>query len=375
MAALPAVSITTDASAPIVDKETYIGAGLTIAATDDFPAFTGRASVKGRGNSTWVIHPKKPYRIKLNSTAGLLGMPSDKNWVLLANYSDKTLLRNRTSFEFSRRLGRAWTPRAVPVEVTLNGVYLGVYDLVEQVRVAGDRVDITETKDSTAPEAGGYLVEINERMDDPVCWRTLKGVAVCIKAPDPGTDVQNTYIKDYIQDAENSLFTADSMAYQAYFDVDALIDWYLVNELFKNPDSKDWGSIYIQKDAGGKLTYGPVWDFDLAAGNRDYFDATPQGFWTATAPWLEQMAHVDPAIKTRVRARWNAMKPQIDTLPAYIDAQAWALSEAQARNFTKWPILNQYVWPNSEVAGSYQGEVDFFRNWMVSRIAWMDANL
>ena len=276
----------------------------------------------------------------------------------------------------------AWTPRSVQVEVTLNGDYIGVYQLVEQVRVSSDRIDITETDDTTPAVAadGGYLVEINERMDDPVCWRTTRDVPLCIKDPDPSNAGQHAYIQTYIQNAEDALFSADptqaATGYESYFDVDSLIDWYLVNELFKNVDSAGYGSIYIYKDAGGKLHYGPVWDFDLGAGNTDYFDASPQGFQTATAVWIARMKAADPSFEARIRARWNAVKAtQLDTLPAYIDAQAALLADAEKRNFNRWPILNTYVWPNSEVAGTYQGEVAFFRNWMTARIAWLDANL
>lgn len=382
VAALPTISITTDGAAPIVDKDNYVAGDMSITAPDGGSAFTGRLSIKGRGNSTWAMFPKKPYRIKLDSKAGLLGMPKDKNWVLLANYSDKSLLRNQVAFEISKRLGMAWTPRSVQVEVTLNGDYIGVYQLVEQVRVSSDRIDITETDDTTPAVAadGGYLVEINERMDDPVCWRTTRDVPLCIKDPDPSNAGQQAYIQTYIQNAEDALFSADptqaATGYESYFDVDSLIDWYLVNELFKNVDSAGYGSIYIYKDAGGKLHYGPVWDFDLGAGNTDYFDASPQGFQTATAVWIARMKAADPSFEARIRARWDAVKAtQLDTLPAYIDAQAALLADAEKRNFNRWPILNTYVWPNSEVAGTYQGEVAFFRNWMTARIAWLDANL
>jgi hypothetical protein len=88
------------------------------------------------------------------------------------------------------------------------------------------------------------------------------------------------------------------------------------------------------------------------------------------------MKAADPSFEARIRARWDAVKAtQLDTLPAYIDAQAALLADAEKRNFNRWPILNTYVWPNSEVAGTYQGEVAFFRNWMTARIAWLDANL
>ena len=379
VADFPELALTTDGSAVIADKDNYVTGTLSIPASGANAAFSGTMSIKLHGNST-LMFDKKAYRIKLNDKASLLGMPKDKNWILLANYSDKTLLRNRAAFEVSQRLGMAWTPRDIPVEVTLNGAYVGEYDLVEQPRIGKDRINITTSDATTAPADGGYFIEMDQHFDEAVCWHTGKTIPYCLKDPDPGTADQDTYIQNYVQAAEDSLFSADptnaTTGYETYIDVDSLINWYIVEELFKNVDSADYSSNYLYKDKGGKLMYGPVWDFDLGAGNTDYFDATPHGFQTATGVWIAQMEAVDPTFKARIRARWNAVKAtQIDTLPAWIDQQAALMDTAEKRNFAKWPILNTYVWPNSEVAGSYQGEIDFFRNWMTNRIAWMDANL
>ncbi len=182
-AALPAMSINTDGRVPIVNKDVYLGADLGITGPDDVDPFTGRTSIKGHGNSTWTAD-KKPYRLKLDSKASFFGLPKDKNWILLANYFDKTLLRNRTAFELGRRFGMAWTPHDVPVELTLNGQYAGVYDVVESVRVDKNRVNIANSDNAVAPERTGFLVEINERMDEDICWRTTHGIALCIDSPD-----------------------------------------------------------------------------------------------------------------------------------------------------------------------------------------------
>lgn len=381
VSALPLVTITTDAGAPIVDKINYIGADLTIAGTDGSASFSGRTTIKGRGNSTWDLMPKKPYRIKLDAKAGLLGMPKDKNWVLLANYADKTLLRNRTAFEVGNRFAMAWTPRSVPVEVTLNGEYLGAYDLVESVRVDPNRINIADTDDTVAPASTGYVLELNNRMDDPICWKTTQQVPFCIDTPDPTSAAQVTYIEDFVKQAEDALFSANAidpnLGYEKFIDVNSVIDWYLINELFKNNDAALGLSTYIYKDVGGKLTFGPIWDFDLSAGNINYTDAQyPSGFWISTATWIARMKAIDPTFEVRVRARWRALKvTQIDTLKAFIDRNSLAMALAQKRNFERWPILSTYVWPNAVVTGSYQGEVDYMESWLQQRIAWLDTNL
>ncbi|MDR5778890.1 CotH kinase family protein [Caballeronia sp. LZ065] len=382
VATLPMISIVTDAGAAIVDKENYIGANLTITNIDGTQAYAGHTGIKGRGNSTWNM-PKRPYRLKLDSKSKMLGMPSDKNWVLLADYADKTLLRNRTALELSQRLGMAWTPRIVPVEVTLNGEYEGVYDLVESVRIDKNRVNITQIDDTTTtdPALGGYLLEINARMDEGFCWYTTQGVPFCLDDPDPSLPTQQAYIRSYIQSAEDALFSDHALdpatGYEAFIDMDSFINWYLIEELTKNVDTPVGLSVYLYKNANGKLSFGPVWDFDLALGNDDYTDATrPEGFWVASATWVARMKQIDPSFETRVRARWQAIKAtQIDTLPSFIDNSAFALDAAQKRNFDRWPILGIYIWPDPIISGSYSAEVDYMRNWLTTRIAWMDQNL
>ncbi|WP_250525619.1 CotH kinase family protein [Caballeronia sp. GAWG2-1] len=376
-AALPAMSINMDGRVPIVDKHVYLGADLGITGPDDVDPFTGRTSIKGHGNSTWTAD-KKPYRLKLDSKASFFGLPKDKNWILLANYFDKTLLRNRTAFELGRRFGMAWTPHDVPVELTLNGQYAGVYDVVESVRVDKNRVNIANSDNVVAPESTGFLVEINERMDEDVCWRTTHGIALCIDSPDSASDAQVAFIKDYMQQAEDALFS-DARNYEQYFDVASLIDWYLVNEIFKNQDARDFASIYLYKDASGKLKFGPLWDFDIGAGNINFSDAQyPEGWWVANGQWISRMKQIDPSFETRVRARWDQLKAsQIDTIVSYVDENAQALQAngAAKRNFDKWPVLGKKLWPNPVVTGTYQGEVAYLKDWLTRRIAWLDGNL
>ncbi len=172
---------------------------------------------------------------------------------------------------------------------------------------------------------------------------------------------------------------SNSGNYEQYFDVASLIDWYLVNEIFKNQDARDFASIYLYKDAGGKLKFGPLWDFDIGAGNINFSDAQyPEGWWVANGQWISRMKQIDPSFETRVRARWDQLKAsQIDTIVSYVDENAQALQAngAAKRNFDKWPVLGKKLWPNPVVTGSYQGEVAYLKDWLTRRIAWLDGNL
>lgn len=382
---LPTVTITTDNGAPI-DHDIYVTATLDISATPQSPQFSGTLQIKGRGNSTWGM-PKKPYRIKLDSKAPLLGMNQDKNWALLANYADKSLLRNRIGQDLGQQLGMAWNPDSRMVKLILNGQYKGVYQLIETIRVSGDRVDITEMEptDVNPPEVtGGYLFEIDKRRDCAanVLFETSRGVPFCIDTPDEDEIVPQQYawLSGYVQASEDAIYAPDFSdpvtGYRAWLDPDSFIDWYLINELFANVDAQDFSSIWNYKDRNGLMRRGPLWDFDLGIGNANYRTcADPQGFWVHDGTWYERLFQ-DPAFAAQTRARWDALKPGVfDQLPALVDAEAAAIHGAIGDNFVRWPILRDYVWPNVVVTGSWEGEIAYDKDWLLQRVAWLDANL
>ena len=382
---LPIIRIETENHAPIVSKEEYINAQFKIEANTADPAwnFEAPTQIRGRGNSTWYLHPKKPYKIKLLTKTSLMGMPADKEWVLLANYSDKTLLRNTIAMELSNRFGLPYAPRSRAVEVFLNGEYEGAYQLMENIKVSTSRVNIPKlTSADIAGDAvtGGYLLEIDQRRDGTIIYDTAHGLPIVVQDPDPITPEQWTYISSYLQHTEDTIYSenfADPVTgYEQFINSQTFIDWYLVNEIFKNQDAKFYSSIWMYKERGGKLSLGPVWDFDLGAGNVDY-DVTddPTGWWVREGPWMSRLFE-DPAFEARVQARWQELKAgQIDTIIKFIDQNAAALDQSQKNNFQRWPILGVYVWPNPVITGSYEGEVNQLKQWLTTRIAWMDSQL
>jgi len=380
---LPVMYLTTTGGAPVVSKDEYLTGHMSLD-PGGANAYEGDIQIKGRGNSTWM-HPKKPYRIKLNSKAPLFGFPTSKDWALLANYSDKTLLRNTVALELSRRLGLPYTTRTQPVEVYLNGEYEGAYQLIESIKIDANRVNITKmaATDTTGDAlTGGYLMEIDQRRDQPVHFDTAHGVAISFQDPELPTPEQLAYFQGYIQDFETALFGSDfadsSTGYAAYIDADTFLNWYLVNEIFSNVDSYFFSSCWLYKDRLGKLCMGPAWDFDLGAGNVDYPNPGPSAqdptiWWTRRSPWHTRLFE-DPAFAQKAKDRWNALKAtQIDTLLAYIDQNATAMNQAQQNNFQRWPILGVYVWPNPVIPGTYAGEVTQLKTWLTRRIEWMDA--
>ena len=213
-----------------------------------------------------------------------------------------------------------------------------------------------------------------------ILYKTTSGITFNIKEPDPPNTTQYNYISGYLQKLENMLLANNfdpASGYPTLIDVDSFINWWIVKELLKDVDSPFRSSVYLYLDRGGKLKMGPLWDFDLSAGNVNYSDASLPTGWRiqVKSKWFEHLFQ-DPAFRAKVKARWTAVRAQhIDTLPAFMDAQAAALDASQKENFKRWPILNRYVWPNNVVLGSYPAEVAYVKNWLRTRTAWIDANL
>jgi hypothetical protein len=385
---LPIITINTTNAQQIASKEIYLTGTYRITDVNGDILHEGELGIKGRGHTTWSM-PKKPYKLKLADSTALMGMPGNKHWVLLANYSDKTLLRNETAFELSRLLAPEYTPRSVFVELYLNGAYRGVYQLTEHVRIGKDRVNIPELKVTDTSEeniSGGYLIEVDERRGENYCFDSTKTTMVfCLANPEtllePGWEQHKQYIVNYINQTDAAIFgeqfTDPATGYAAYIDVDSAIHYYLINELFKNVDGNLRVSTFLFKKRGGKLTFGPIWDFDIAIGNVNYNDADmTHGWYIRNAAWFKRMFE-DPAFEQKVTARWAQMKKDgtLTALFQHIDSQAAFLNDAQVNNFEKWPILSIYVWPNRVVTGSYAGEINAMKEWLSDRIIWMDAQL
>ena len=378
---LPILYIET--AAPIVSKDDYVKGRMTIDANSTYSqAVTDmQLEMRGRGSSTWNM-PKKPYRIKLNNKTEMLGMPAAKKWVLLANFADKTLLRNYLALEIGKRFEAAFTPRARFVEVILNGEFMGNYLLTDQVEVGATRVNIPELKASSpvADISGGYLLEVDERLDETVWFRSLLQVPFTVKSPEDITAAQLDYIRNYIQQTENTLYSPDFAdpveGYNKYINTTTFINWFLVNELLKNNDAVFFSSVFMYKDRNAKLSMGPIWDFDLALGNVTYNgNNIPEGWWVKNAAWINRLFD-DPAFVRQVKDRWNTLKTtQVSTLYNFINESAAQLKYSQEENFNKWDVLYYYTWPNAVSLGSYDSEVQYMKDWLAKRVKWMDSEI
>lgn len=362
----------------IYDKENYVKGTIRVLDPEklysDVEEFTATMGIRGRGNSTWSF-PKKPWKVKLDSKASILGMPADKEWCLLANYADRTLLRNFVTMEISKRCGFSWTPRMVSVEVYLNSQYQGVYTFCEHKKVSSDRVDIDV-------DAGDVYLEIEQQQDETTCWWTDMGVPMMFSDPEEPSAELLAEIKKYISDFETCLYSPDfddpDKGYAAYLDVKSFIDYYIVQELAKNTDGNLRKSTFITKKKGGKMEMYHLWDFDLTFGNNGWFLHEPEGYWVKDyAPdcnigdnWFNRMFR-DPVFVEMVQDRMEELRPQLESIPAFIDEQVLYLDKAKDRNFKVWDINESVDWVNCPSLGSYEKEVEFFKEFYTERLEWM----
>jgi hypothetical protein len=367
---ISAVYINTNGT-PINSKDTYVTGNIKIVSNFKDVVFDGKTEIKGRGNSTWFL-AKKPYRIKLDKKAAILGMAENKNWVLLANYADKSLMRNELAFIASRNSGLKFTVNSRYVEVYLNGAYNGNYLLTEQVKEGKDVVDV---------EDSGYLLEQDGFADqEPVYFKTRHDMPITIKYPDEKiTQPQRNYIINHVQKFEDALFASnftDPVAgYRKYFDVDSYVNYYIVNEVMANPDAF-WSTFMYKKANDDKIYTGPIWDFDIAINNDDRLGDNTNKLMVDAGfdrkKWIKRLME-DPSFRQKVKARWNELKPKMQTLPATASLLEKKLAVSQVRNFAKWDILNTKVYKEIQMAGTYAGEVAYLKSVLTSHINWLDT--
>ncbi len=402
----PTLRITTTDAVPIVSKEIYIDAtfALTNPMVSNDPVLLN-GQIRGRGHTTWG-QPKNPYHIKLvedeNYAAldNVLGMKKGRHWALLADWFDRSLIRNKLAYSLGSSSvfadGLKWTPSGQHLEVFLNDDYVGVYLLTETIRIDPGRLAIkTMNKDPAANDVdGGYIVEVDRHILDGgpeiLCYSqgpinllliTPQGVPICVDKPDEEdvTVAQLSYIKRFL-----STFEADLLGGRGLERINSasFADAYLIQELFRNNDGAFVSSVYMWKDTDAAanpldrlLNLGPIWDFDRAAGNVNYNDNwLTEGCWVSknfNGNWIAAAFNY-PSFVSHAIVRWQAKRARLaDFINASIDTYARRLDAAQQRNFVRWPILGVPL-VNYYTFNTYAEEVAFVKSFLNQRLAWLD---
>lgn len=250
----------------VTSKDYYLDARFRITGYGVYENFDDSVQIKGRGNSSWG-YSKKPYRLKFAEKVKPFGLTKGKSWVLLANAQKGSLMANAMSMKMGQMAGAKYTNHIIPVDLYMNGRYMGNYMFTEKVGMANNSVDIDE--------ALGYLLELDTygSYDEPIYRTGVYNLPVKIAEPDLEdytADVANarrTAMLDDVKEMSNVLFNKGNI--ETVLDVDALARFYLANDLSLNQEINHPKSTFLFKDestADGKLTFGPIWDFDWGYG-------------------------------------------------------------------------------------------------------------
>lgn len=371
--------------------------------------------VETRGSSSQSF-PKKSYGFEIRNPAGedssmaLLDLPEQSDWILSANYSDKTFMRNAFAYHLAREMGR-YAPRTRYVELMVNDEYQGIYVLTEKIKRDPNRVNISRLKSTDTSGTnltGGYIFKIDKTTGNDADFfpsqyppaSNGQGQLIRFLYDYPKVEdlhpKQKGYIRSYVDSFETALWTNnfdDQTGYRRFIDLGSFLDNFIVNEWSKNTDGYRISSYFTKPKVtqnGGKLIAGPVWDYDIAWRNANYCKGQSTSGWEIDFPsecpddsfqppfWWKKFRQ-DPVFNNALRCRWNELTNSIMPLEKrtlWIDSVRNYLSEALIRNFEVWPILGQYVWPNpNPIPSDYSGEVQSFKNWLTNRQNWISGNI
>lgn len=379
---MPIVTLTSES--PVTSKDLWVKGTIAIDGGNTFEDMAQIVTeVKGRGNTTWGWE-KKPYALKLDSKKSVLGMPKHKRWCLIANYMDRTQLRNRVAYYIGQHSNLAWTVRNEYVEFYFNGQYQGLYLLTEQVKEDPNRVNITEmlTSDNSGEAVtGGYLLELDGYFDEDQKFRSASTqLPVNIKYPDPEelTPDQFAYIEQYFNAADAAVASKAGNMFD-YFDRASLIDYWIISEVTANHEPLNPKSTYFFKDRGGKLTAGPIWDFDyetLVTHTQNewmLYDKVSQMMNGRPSWWHIFLQNSE--FRAACKKRWQEWKPFLKTVPDFITAEQKAISEALARDNSRWPSINGTGNPNRDESLTSAAATARLKTVYTTRLEWLDTQI
>jgi hypothetical protein len=377
--------------------------------TDSGNIYSGIAGIEIRGSYSATL-PQKPYGIETRDTQGnnnnvsLFGMPQENDWILIANYNDKTFLRNVLSFDLFEKMGH-YAPRTKLCEVVVNNIYNGIYVFTEKIKRDNGRVDIAKLDlDDNFGDSltGGYIFRVDywnqnnswiSNYNNPNFPNDAVRYVYNYPDYDEITVQQKNYIQNLVGDFEDALWSNDFedsiLGYRPYINIRSFIDYFIVNEFARNVDGfKKSRNFYKDKSSKDSLIYaGPVWDFDWAY--KDHSSSMINGSgWrhdysgpTDVKPpgWYIRLLQ-DTTFANELNCRYfNLRNTILDTtnIFSFIDSLSSMVSEPQNRHYTRWPILGINV-GTPEIGNqptSYSGEIIKFKSWINERLIWLDANM
>mgnify|MGYP001252437770 CR=1 FL=1 len=376
---LPIVEVDVEDGKPVESKETWNICSIRIG-ENYYDSIVSDGKIRGRGNATWWL-PKRPYRIKFDSKVSPFGFPANKDWVLLAEYNDKSLLRLSYMCEVSKAVGAEFTVNYKHVNLYLNGEYKGVYVLTDQVKVGENRVNV---------ESDGFLLEEDLYYESENLWFTTnQGFNFSFKYPDADDgeiikdDDNYSFITYYFAQLEASMLNISNEPenVSSLVDYRSFAKWYIIQELTGNWEPNRY---YVLKSRTSKLMMYPSWDSEWSMGLALYGNPdNPYGWYYPPAQpdnevviWQDRQyfkwLFSDPNFIVALKEEWNDFKPKLSSITDEVIKVENSISQAQKDNFKVWPILDQYTSVGLIALGSWEAEVEYVNNFFANRSTWMD---
>ena len=378
----PHLYIYTRNGVAITSKKTWTAAEMYYIDEHDSILHYDDLDIRARGNSTYSNGSayKMPYRIRFGEAVQFLGpdRANARNWTLMANAYDKTMMRNALTAELSDLVGLPWAPGARFVDVTMNGIYIGTYQISDHPEAAPGRVELPEGQGDDI----SYFLECDGYADHTVIRTAVKNVAVRIHSPkDNLTTSQKNYVKSFMDDFENRLFGAQFKdpvkGYRAVVDSVTLADWYILDELSGNVDGF-WSQYFYKKAGDKRLCFGPVWDYDIAYANDNRKGDTSRQLMKDVGyeldhngSWIQRMWE-DPWFQRLINRRYAELLADglQQKLLAKVDSLAAELAETQAVNYAKYgyktEVLRQRLFHDN-----YDAYVKDLKDFLNTRIPFL----
>lgn len=365
---VPTISINVDGGQSITSKYDYLHAQIKIDGGGVFENMVDSVWVKGRGNSSWNF-AKKPYRLKFDSKVKPFGLTKGKSWVLLANAQTGSMMSNAIGMKVARMVGSAGANHMIPVELYINGSYVGSYCFTEKVGLSNNSIDIDGLN--------SVLLELDEYYDEAYKFKSSTyTLPVNVSEPDlseePFVNNASLYITDFTNDFNVYAKAVSSGLYKSYIDVDALCRYLFVNDLILNYEITHPKSTFLYKQhtdyTDSKYVYGPVWDLDWGFGYENSYNyykssSTNSIFekgWPASTFFKRMLTYNTTIAKYyhKVCADFvtNHMNELLDYAQDYYDYANPSF------------IHNNTVWGDGS---SYGSSINDIRTWFTSRAAYV----
>jgi hypothetical protein len=366
---IPHVYISTTGGAAITSNDDYVRGAIEIDGTTASDDFNGSMRIRWRGNTS-MFSPKKSFKINLDTKSVLFGLAEEKDWVLLANWIDGSLLCNAVAMKAGELLGVAYVNHIIPVDLSINGQYQGSYVFTEQVEAGKNRVNVGAT---------GQLLELDLYFDEPWKFRTSSfNLPVMIKHPEIATQAQLDSLKTDFELLTNKVASTSfpENDYLDYIDEESLIKYFIVMMLTDNEEINHPKSIYMHKSAGGKYTMGPLWDFDWAfgyEGNYEHFQQFDRPlFWSpferrSGTSFFHKFLR-NPQTREKTEVAWKDFKEnKLPLLINFVESYSATIEDSYAKDYELWGGDPDQLYRHSNI------QPEIMIDWLKNRADFMDS--